>query len=55
MRRKRTGEPFNFLSRSSFLLYLYKENQCVFKLGGEGGEGDAENEEKKGEPFDFLS
>ena len=26
---------------------IYKENQCVFKFGGEGGEGD--DDEKEGE------
>ena len=27
---------------------IYKENQCVFKFGGEGGEGDDEKEGEEG-------
>ena len=27
---------------------IYKENQCVFKFGGEGGEGDDEMEGEEG-------
>ena len=39
---------FNLSRETYFATIIYNENQCVFKLGGEGGEGDAENEGDEG-------
>ena len=39
---------FTLSQETYFATAIYNENQCVFKLGGEGGEGDAENEGEEG-------
>ena len=39
---------FNLSRETYFATIIYNENQCVFKLGGEGGGGDAENEGDEG-------